>query len=102
LATSLGARQVCQQAFEWGEKHPVQSVVVSDQASVQACQRFLLDHQILVEPACGAALVPLYDGLAKLERYASILVIVCGGVTVTVEQLQEWSMNFAEHISEHP
>lgn len=94
LATSLGARQVCQQAFDWREKHPIRSIVISDHASVKACQRFLLDHQILVEPACGAALVPVYEGASELEHYRSILVIVCGGVTVTVEQLQAWSRAF--------
>ena len=91
LATSLGARRVCEQAFRLSETQDVRSIVVSDQAAVSACQRFLDDHRILVEPACGASLAVLYDRAPELERFHSVLVIVCGGATVTAEQLGAWS-----------
>lgn len=93
IATSLGARQVCEQAFTWSQQHPVRSVVVSDRAAVSACLRFLADHRIVVEPACGAALAAVYDSAPELEAFQSVLVVVCGGVTATVEQLQKWSMD---------
>ena len=95
IATSLGATQICEQAFSWSEKHPLRSIVVSDQDAVSACQRFLADHQVVVEPACGASLAVVYDGAPELEEFKSVLVVVCGGVTVTVEQLREWSKVFA-------
>jgi L-serine/L-threonine ammonia-lyase len=90
LATSLGARKVAERAFEWSGQHPIYPVVVSDQAAVAACERFIADQRLVVEPACGAALVVVYDRHAALETYQSILVIVCGGVTTTLEQLQKW------------
>lgn len=91
IATSLGATQVCEQAFEWTRRHPVQSIVVTDAAALSACRRFLADQRLLVEPACGASLAAVYDGAPALEALASVLVVVCGGVTMTAEQLQEWT-----------
>ncbi|MBA1275382.1 pyridoxal-phosphate dependent enzyme [Stutzerimonas azotifigens] len=89
IATSLGARQVCQRAFELAQQHPVHSRVVSDREALAACERFLDDHRILVEPACGASLALPYfaaDSLAG-ER---VLVVVCGGVTATLDQQRLW------------
>ena len=63
VATSLGAKKVAQRAFELQAHHPTQSVVVSDSQAVSACTRFLDDHRLLVEPACGAALAPVYEKL---------------------------------------
>ena len=95
IATSLGARRICDQAFSCSQKHPLRSVVVSDRAAVLACQRFLADHQVVVEPACGASLALAYDGAPELEEFETVLIVVCGGVTVTVEQLQKWSDEYA-------
>lgn len=91
IATSLGARQVSENAFRCREIQPIQSVVVTDKAAVSACQKFIVDHRIVVEPACGAALAVVYDRLPVIERFESVLVIVCGGATTTVEQLDRWS-----------
>jgi len=91
IATSLGAKQVCAQAFELLRQHPVRSLVVSDAAAVAACERFLDDQRLLVEPACGAALAPVYDRASALADFGSVLVVVCGGVTMTAEQLRQWS-----------
>jgi len=95
IATSLGARQVCAQAFEATRQHPVLPAVVSDAQAVQACRQFLDDHRVLVEPACGAALAAL-DQLpallpalwpARLPQASRILVVVCGGVTATAASI---------------
>jgi len=91
IASSLGARQVCEQAFSWSRRHPIRSVVVSDRTAVAACERFLADHRMVVEPACGATLATVYDRLSALSDFSSVLVIVCGGATTTVEQLQQWA-----------
>jgi L-serine/L-threonine ammonia-lyase len=91
IATSLGARKVCQQAFEYSKTHAIQSLLVSDRAAVLACERFMDDHRLVVEPACGASLAVVYDRAPELAAFASVLVIVCGGVTATVEQLKRWS-----------
>ena len=94
IATSLGARQVCNQAYMWSKTYPIKNVVVSDKSAIAACERFIEDHQVVVEPACGASLAAVYDNVPELSSFSSVLVIVCGGVTSTIAQLQRWSKNF--------
>ncbi|MFM0653594.1 pyridoxal-phosphate dependent enzyme [Paraburkholderia sediminicola] len=96
LATSLGARQICEQALKLSERHAVKSAVVSDRAAVLACESFLEDHRILVEPACGASLALLYEQHVALEASTRPMVIVCGGVTSTMKQLSAWSLRFQQ------
>ena len=91
IATSLAAKRVCDQAFEWTTRHPVKNVVVTDRSAVSACMRFIDDQRIVVEPACGAALAALYERVPEVKEHRSILVVVCGGVTATLEQLEKWT-----------
>ncbi|KHA79921.1 serine dehydratase [Janthinobacterium lividum] len=91
IATSLAARQVCAQAFAISQTRLLHSVVVSDQAAVDACQRFITDQRLVVEPACGAALAAVYGKAPELAPYRNVLVIVCGGVTATTQQLDHWT-----------
>jgi L-serine/L-threonine ammonia-lyase len=91
IATSLGARQVSAEAFRWTREHDVRSLVVTDKEAVAACLRFMDDQRLVVEPACGAALAPVYKHDAALEGFRNVLVIVCGGVTATVAQLNAWA-----------
>jgi L-serine/L-threonine ammonia-lyase len=103
IATSLGARQVCQQAFALSQTGRVRSLLVSDKDAVAACNRFLDDHRLLVEPACGAALAVAYAGADKyvdanvgaLTGYANVLIIVCGGATATADNLRQWTTQLA-------
>ena len=88
IASSLGARQVCDQALVWADEHPVISQVVRDAAALRACERLLRDHRLLVEPACGAALAAITESSKQLQSAESVLVIVCGGVTMTDVQLR--------------
>ena len=90
IATSLGARKVAQHAFDLARTHPITPVVVSDHDAVQACLRFMDDHRVVVEPACGAALALAYREEGPLAGFENVLVIVCGGATATVAQLQAW------------
>lgn len=90
IATSLGARQVSGHAFALAAEHPILPVVVSDREAVCACLRFMDDHRVVVEPACGAALALAYEAGARLGRFDNVLAIVCGGATATVAQLQAW------------
>jgi L-serine/L-threonine ammonia-lyase len=90
IATSLGARRVSERAFGLAAEHPVHPVVVSDRDAVRACLRFMDDHRVVVEPACGASLALAYEAATALAQYDKVLVIACGGVTATVEQLQQW------------
>lgn len=90
LAKSLGARVVAQKALDWSMEHAVRSVVVSDADAISACVRFADHHRCLVEPACGASLAVAYQRHAALAQKQRIVVVVCGGIGVTLGSLQEW------------
>jgi L-serine/L-threonine ammonia-lyase len=97
LATSLGALEVTPAALEYARRQPTSARVVTDAEAVSACRRFLQDHRLLVEPACGAALALGYTPRHREEiRRASearggrpVVIVVCGGSGVTAEILQE-------------
>lgn len=91
IATSLGAKRVCERARQWSQERPIHSVVVSDASALAACERFLADHRLLVEPACGASLALAYERAGVLEPFARVLVVVCGGVTATIDQIRQWA-----------
>jgi L-serine/L-threonine ammonia-lyase len=90
VASSLGAKRVCEQALQYAQQRPVQSVLVSDAIALDACERFLNDHRVLVEPACGASLALAYEANAALAPFRNVLFIVCGGATATVDQIRQW------------
>ena len=91
VATSLGAKRVCEQALRCTQQHLIHSVVVSDRSALSACERFLADHRMLVEPACGASLAVAYEDAPELAPYRSVLIVVCGGATATIDQIREWA-----------
>ena len=92
IAVTLGARRVCAEAIRRARMHDVVSCVVSDAAAVRACNRFLDDHRVLVEPSCGAALSAVYDGEpAAMDTNGPVLVVVCGGAGVTADRLAQWT-----------
>lgn len=89
IATTLGARIVCEQALAYSKNHHIKSVVLPDKVAVSASLQFLQDHGIVVEPACGVALAAVYEKAAALSGYKTVLVIVCGGVGSTADDLVE-------------
>jgi L-serine/L-threonine ammonia-lyase len=95
IATTLGAKTVAQAALDWTRKHDITSIVVSDRDAVAACLAFADDMRTLVEPACGAALAPVYAGHPLLARYRRPLVVVCGGIAVDLAKLAAWRQQFA-------
>jgi L-serine/L-threonine ammonia-lyase len=91
LATSLGARRVCEQAFEWTKKHPVVATTVTDAEAVQACLDVAKEHRLIVEPACGAAVAAtLKRAVPVLQEARNVLLILCGGACATYEDLVDW------------
>lgn len=99
IAKTLGALCVCEEAYNWTKKRPVESILVSDKMAVEACYDFVNDQRVLVEPSCGAALAAVYGNheiFAKLNP-SSILVIVCGGNIISMDLLQSWRQMFAEN-----
>ncbi len=91
IATSLGAKRVCDQAVQCAKDRPMHSVVVSDASALSACERFLADHRVLVEPACGASLALGYENASAIAPFKTVLFIVCGGATATIDQIRHWS-----------
>uniref|UniRef100_A0A3B5KXN4 L-serine ammonia-lyase n=1 Tax=Xiphophorus couchianus TaxID=32473 RepID=A0A3B5KXN4_9TELE len=96
-AKCLGAKTVCRRAFELslsGEATII-SELVTDQEALRAVQMFLDEERVLVEMACGAALAAVYSGLIpRLQAQGRLptplrplLVIVCGGSSINMEQL---------------
>lgn len=94
IATSLGARRVCERAFDLTRSRTVRSVVVDDRAAVDASLRFLDDHRVLVEPACGAALAAVYGSHDAIADVRSVLLVVCGGATASLDRLHAWRRAF--------
>jgi L-serine/L-threonine ammonia-lyase len=90
VAVSLGAKRVCERAWQWTREREVRSIVLPDARALAACERFLDDHRILVEPACGASLAPAYEPGDALAGFGRLLVVVCGGATTTADQLHAW------------
>lgn len=94
VATSLAAKQICQQAFDWSQKHPTMPQVVSDKQAISACLRFADEHLQMIEPAGGASMAVLYERYPVIEPYEKIAVILCGGNGVSLDLLQEWKTQF--------
>ncbi|KAM3595141.1 uncharacterized protein V6R79_018766 [Siganus canaliculatus] len=98
-AKCLGAKTVCQKAFEYSQSSELQiiSELVTDQQALEAVETFLDEERVLVEMACGAALAGVYSGVlhrlqdeGRLRALSGpLLVIVCGGSSVDMKQLAE-------------
>lgn len=90
IASSLGAKRVAQRAFELAQQMDVKAYSVSDREALLACQAFLDDTGNLVEPACGAALAAVYQNHPVIQDAETILVLVCGGSGMSLEQLEQY------------
>ncbi len=93
IATSLGARRVADEAWRLAREHPTHSLLVSDAQACQAAVRMAEQMRVMVEPACGAALAAIDAHPELFARFQRPLVEVCGGVAVSLEKLQAWTMS---------
>ncbi len=89
IATSLGAKRVTSALWDWTKKHEIIALTTTDCAAVKAVKQFADDHRVLVEPAAGAVLSIIYDN-EILKSYDNVLVIVCGGVGISLELLNNF------------
>ncbi|PNF37463.1 L-serine dehydratase/L-threonine deaminase [Cryptotermes secundus] len=103
IAKCLGARTVAPHLLEILPHFNIISEVVTDAQAVRSCIKFADDEHILVEPGCGATLSAVYCGvLEKLQTegvlphltMGPVVVIVCGGNSVSLSLLKEWAENF--------
>ena len=90
IATSLGARAICNRALELAQNSDTHSALVTDADAVSACHRFLNAHRVLVEPACGAALALIYGQHVDLTEHEQVVVEVCGGTTTSLSTLASY------------
>ena len=96
IATTLGAKRVAQEAFDWTRRHDIKSITVADAQAVSACLRFADDLRVLVEPACGAALAVAYEQLPQVKEFHAPLIVVCGGIGVDLAKLEAWRTLFEQ------
>ncbi|CAH8298197.1 unnamed protein product [Schistosoma turkestanicum] len=97
IATSLSAPVLAQRAWNLSQCHSISAVTCTDGEAVDGVKRFLDDHGMLVDPACGAALSTIYSGYlsrlqleGRLPRPSNVLLIVGGGRNVSFRQLIDW------------
>ena len=90
IATSLGAKTVAKHAFNLRNEHPIVNHTVSDKDAIDGCFSLLDEHRVMVEPACGASIAAVDKGCDFLHDKQNIVVIACGGVGVSISQLEEW------------
>ncbi|NJN77194.1 MAG: pyridoxal-phosphate dependent enzyme [Saprospiraceae bacterium] len=96
IATSLGAKKIATEAFKQAKEFNVTPFLVRDEDTVRAMFSFLNEYNVLVEPACGAALsYPLLYS-ENLNETDTILVIACGGVNTSFEQLVNYKFRFLD------
>lgn len=95
FASSLGAKRVCEKAYECARRSNVRSVVLRDAEAAMGCWRFADDERMIVESACGVSVAVCYDGRLKgllpgLTKENKVVIVVCGGSNVTLELLMEY------------
>jgi L-serine/L-threonine ammonia-lyase len=95
IATTLGAKRVCQRAVDLAREHEIVSLTVSDAQAVAACAKFADAYRLLVEPSCGATLAALDVFPQVFGRFERVLVEICGGIGVSLGQLAQWQARFA-------
>ena len=101
VASSLCVKRVAASLVTACAGRKVTPLTVSDEQATHACVRLAEDHGQVVEPACGAALAPLYVNHPALAGMCNVVAIVCGGMVVTLEELAQWSRASLELIR-HP
>lgn len=106
IATSLGATQVANKAFEWAKRKEVTSCVFSDAEAAMGAVCFADDERIVVEAACGVSLAAVYNDALREILYPevsdnefqdlNIVIVVCGGSNVTLEMLQKYKETYSK------
>ena len=85
ITTSLGVKKVAKQSLKLAYEFDVLPFVMSDEEAINASYNFLNEYNVMVEPACGAALSVPYFHSELIREDDKVLVIVCGGVNTQVK-----------------
>ncbi len=84
-ADSLGARRTGQIAFDLAVSRKIESILVTDDAIVEARRRLWDDHRIVVEHGTAAAQAALLSGAYRPEPGERVVVLLCGANTNPVD-----------------
>jgi L-serine/L-threonine ammonia-lyase len=91
VATSLGAAQVA----AWPVQHilafPHECVVLEDEEAIMGVVRYASDLRQLVEPACGVSLAIAYLDHPAIAEARDVVVVVCGGVSISAALVAGWA-----------
>lgn len=90
LASSLGASQVAAWPVEHIQAFDHHCVVLSDAQAVMGVARYAADLRQLVEPACGVSLAVAYLDHPSIADAHDVVIVVCGGISVSAQQVGEW------------
>lgn len=110
IATTLGARRVSRQSYEWLSSENLSSIVVHDWEAAMSCVRFADDARFVIEPACGATIAAAYfrgeagenrlrtafgrEGLEWKDH--NVVLIVCGGSSASLELLRQYAQKYGD------
>jgi len=83
----ISAAEITPRVIELSKTHRLIPYLTSDLSCVEASERFLDDHRLLVDISCGVTLSALYQNSRLLEEFNRIAVIVCGGVGIRYSSL---------------
>lgn len=99
-ATTLGAKQVAQRAFEVGMQERTKSVVLNDAEAAMGSWRLADAERLLVEMSCGVCIALCFKGRLEralgraLDREEEVVIVVCGGSNVTVDMVDGWKKQY--------
>lgn len=82
IATTLGAKQVAKEAYEWTLKRECHSFLCSDKEALEGVRKLAEMFNVMVEPACGTAAQALFSQHPAIQKAQNILVVVCGGAAI--------------------
>jgi L-serine/L-threonine ammonia-lyase len=91
VATSLGAAKVAPWPVQRLRDFPHQCVVLSDEDAIMGVVRFASDLRQLVEPACGVSLAVAYLDHPAIADAHDVVIVVCGGVSVSAQLVAGWA-----------
>ena len=80
-ADSLGARRIGQIAFDVVGRHPVTSLLVTDDEIVAARRLLWQGWRVVVEHGAATALAALTSGRYRPEPDETVVVVLCGANT---------------------
>ena len=92
----ISATEITARVMELAKTHRIIPYLTSDLACVEASERFLDDHRLLVDISCGLTLSVLYNNSPLITEFERIAVIVCGGVGIRYKSLMDLKLKAKE------